>query len=38
MEIVAQLRVALIMHLAVVLPMRWLAGKKYNLAHQDWGE
>jgi hypothetical protein len=38
MEVIAQLRVASIMFLAVVVPMRWLAGNTHKLAHRKWGE
>jgi len=38
MEMIAQLRVASILHLGVVLPMRWLAGNAHKLAKYGWGE
>ncbi len=38
MEIIAQLRVASILHLAVVIPMRWLAGNTHKLSEYGWGE
>lgn len=38
MEVVAQLRVASILHISVVVPMRWLAGNTHTLAHREWGE
>ncbi len=38
MEVVAQLRVASILFLAVVVPMRWLAGNTHKLSHRQWGE
>ena len=38
MEVVAQLHVASILHLAVILPMSWLAGHTHNLVHCIWGE
>jgi hypothetical protein len=38
MEMIAQLRVASILHLGVVLPMRWLAGNTHKLAKFGWGE
>jgi hypothetical protein len=38
MEYIAQLRVASILFLSVVVPMRWLAGKTHELAHRGWGE
>ncbi len=33
-----QLRVASILHLAVVIPMRWLAGNTHKLSEYGWGE
>ncbi len=38
MEVIAQLRIASIMFLSVVVPMRWLAGNTHKLGHRDWGE
>ena len=38
MEVIAVLHVAAIMYLAVVVPMRWLAGNTHQLAHRKWGE
>ena len=38
MEMIAQLRVASILHLAVVLPMRWLTGNSHTLSEYGWGE
>ncbi len=38
MEMIAQLRVASILHLGVVMPMRWLAGNTHKLAKCGWGE
>jgi hypothetical protein len=38
MEIIAQLWVASIVHLAVVIPMRWLAENTYKLSEDGWGE
>jgi hypothetical protein len=38
MEMIAQLRVASILHLGEVLPMRWLAGNTHKLAEYGWGE
>jgi hypothetical protein len=38
MEMIAQLRVASIFHLAVVIPMRWLAGHNNKLSEYGWGE
>ncbi len=35
---IAQLRVASILHFEVVLPMRWLAGNTHKLAEYGWGE
>jgi len=37
-EMTAQLRVAAILHVAIVIPMRWLAGKTHELAKYNWGE
>jgi hypothetical protein len=37
-EIIAQLRVASIMHLVVVLPMQWLAGNTHELSKYSLGE
>jgi hypothetical protein len=35
----AQLRIAAsIIFIAVVVPMRWLAGKTHELAHCNWSE
>jgi hypothetical protein len=36
-ELIAQLRIASIIFIAVVVPMCWLAGKTHELGHQ-WGE
>ena len=36
-EVIAELRVALIFFIAFIVPMRWLAGKTNNLSHQYWG-
>ena len=38
MEVISQLRVASILHLAVVWPLRWLASNTHKLAHCKWGE
>ena len=38
MEVIAQLQVALVMFLAVIVPMCWLAGNMHMPAHQNWGE
>jgi hypothetical protein len=32
------LRIASIVFMAVVVPMRWLAGKTHELAHHNWSE
>ena len=37
-EMIAQLRIASIVFMAVVVPMRWLAGKTHKLAHRNWSE
>ena len=38
MEIVALLRVASVVHVAIVLPMQWLAVNTHKLGHRIWGE
>jgi hypothetical protein len=38
MEMIAQLRVASILHLAVVIPMRWLARNTQKFSEYGWGE
>ena len=38
METIAQLRIASILYLSVIIPMRWLAGNTHKLAHRNWGE
>jgi hypothetical protein len=38
MEMIAQLRVASILHLMVVIPMRWLAENTHKLSEYSWGE
>ena len=38
METVAMLRAASILHLAVVVPVCWIAGNTHKLAHLEWGE
>ena len=35
---IAQLRIASIVFMAVVVPMRWLAGKTHELAHRNWSK
>jgi len=35
---IAQLRIASIIFIAVVVPMRWLAGKTHELGHRNWSE
>ena len=37
-EMIAQLRIASIIFIAVVVPMRWLAAKTHELAHRNWSE
>ncbi len=37
-KMIAQLRIASIVFMAVVVPMRWLAGKTHELAHCNWLE
>ncbi len=37
-EMIAQLRIASIIFIAVVVPMRWLAGKTHELAHRNWSD
>jgi len=36
MEMIAQTRVYSIIHLSIVLPMRWLAGNSHKLSEFDW--
>jgi len=38
MQVIAMLRVASILHLAVMMPTRWLAGNTHKLADCKWGE
>jgi hypothetical protein len=38
MGMIAQLRVASMLHLAVVISMRWLAGNTHKLSEYGWGE
>ena len=38
MEFIAQLRVASIMPLAVLIPTWWLASNTHKFNHQSWGE
>jgi hypothetical protein len=35
---IAQLRIASINFIAVVVPMHWLAGKMHELGHRNWSE
>jgi hypothetical protein len=35
---IAQLRVASNIFIAVVVPMHWLAGKMHELSHHNWSE
>ena len=37
-KMIAQLRIASIVFMAVVVPMRWLAGKTHELAHRNWSK
>ena len=37
-EMIAQVRVASIFFISVIVPWRWLAGKCHELGHNDWGE
>ena len=37
-EMIAQLRVGAIYFMAIIVPMRWLAGNTHLLEHRDWGE
>ena len=37
-EMIAQLRIASIIFIAVVVPMHWLAGKTHELGHCNWSE
>jgi hypothetical protein len=37
-KMIAQLRIASIVFMAVVIPMCWLAGKNHELAHRNWLE
>ena len=36
-EFAAVARLWSIFHLAIIMPMRWLAGKTHKLAHRKWG-
>ena len=36
-EFAAVARLWSIFHLAIIIPMRWLAGKTLKLAHRKWG-
>ena len=37
-EMIAQVRIASIFFIAVIVPWRWLAGKCHELGHRDFGE
>ena len=37
-EMIAQLHIASIVFMAMVVPMCWLAGKTHKLAHRNWSE
>jgi len=37
-EMIAQLRIASIICMAMVIPMRWLAGKTFELARRNWSK
>ncbi len=37
-KMIAQLQVASIVFIAVVVPMHWLAGKMHKLGHRNWLE
>lgn len=37
LEVIAQLRVFSILHIAICMPVRWLAGKTESLSHYDFG-
>lgn len=37
-EVIAELRVASIFFIAIIVPMRWLAGNTHTLSHRKWGE
>ena len=37
-KMIAQLRIASIVFMALVIPMCWLAGKTHELAHRNWLE
>lgn len=37
-EMIAQLCIASIIFITVVVPMRWLAGKTHELGHRNWSE
>jgi hypothetical protein len=37
-KMIAQLHTASIIFIAIVVPMRWLAGKTHKLAHCNWLE
>ena len=38
LEVIASARIHFILHLAVVVPHRWLAGTSHNLAVYNWSE
>jgi hypothetical protein len=37
-EMIAQLRLGAVYYMAIVVPMRWLAGNSHLLQHRKWGE
>ena len=37
-EMIAQLRLGAVYYMAIVVPMRWLAGNTHLLQHRKWGE
>ena len=37
-EMISQLRVGAVFFMAVIVPMRWLAGNTHLLEHRKWGE
>ena len=37
-KMITQLRIASIIFIAAVIPMRWLAGKTHELGHRNWLE
>ena len=38
MEVLAQLHVASVLFLSLIVPMHWLAENTHTLVHWDWGE